>query len=216
MNQQERQALQDFLQELAQARLAHKDAEADAMISQAIARQPHAAYLLVQRILLQEQALDAAQHEIAALQTQLDAVRTPDNQRFLDPGSGWGLRNRAMARAANAPPVQSRAAYDLHTGAYHAPAARPGLLSGGAGSFLGSMAATAAGVAAGSFLFHGIDQLLHPHDAPDHAASQGLADDPGSASQLMDETGFDNGSMASDAGFDDIGGFDDAGGFDQA
>lgn len=44
-----------------------------------------------------------------------------------------------------------------------APQPRTGLLSGGAGSFLGSAAATAAGVAGGAFLFQGLENLFGQH-----------------------------------------------------
>ena len=43
-----------------------RDPEADAIINDAVSRQPDAAYLLVQRTLLQQQALEAAQARIAA------------------------------------------------------------------------------------------------------------------------------------------------------
>jgi len=60
LNPQERALLQEFLQRLIQIRGIEKDPHADALIAQAVAQQPDAAYLLVQRALLLEQALDAA------------------------------------------------------------------------------------------------------------------------------------------------------------
>jgi len=57
MNVQEREVLENFLNQLTQVRGVRKDSEADAIIARAIAQQPDAAYLLVQRALLLEQAL---------------------------------------------------------------------------------------------------------------------------------------------------------------
>lgn len=206
MNAQEKQALQDFLQELARARVQNKDREAEAMILQAVRNLPDAPYLLVQRTLLQEQALNHAQQQIATLQQEINNVRHTGGSSFLGSAaaSQWG-RSSYPAR----PPagVHQDDAYRYHGNQqfYGAPVARPGLMSGGMGSFLGNMASVAAGVAAGSFLFHGIDQLLHPHDGDQGHDQQGLADMSGEPS-APDQ-------LAQDAGFNDIGGWEgDSGG----
>src|SRR5438067_2543513 len=136
MTPQERQSLQDFLGQLAQVRGTVKDPEAATLIAQAAAENPDALYLSVQRAILLEQALDAAKTQIAQLQAQSSA-----GGRFL--GSTWGSQP--------AQPVVPAAA----------PTERPGLFSGG--SFLGNVASTAAGVAAGAFLFQGIENLLGHH-----------------------------------------------------
>ena len=52
MSSQERALLQEFLQRLIQIHGIEKDSHADALIAQAVAQQPDAAYLLVQRALL--------------------------------------------------------------------------------------------------------------------------------------------------------------------
>jgi uncharacterized protein len=204
MNHQEREALQDFLEELVQARVMHKDREAESMIYQAIAHQPDAPYLLVQRNLLQEQALDAAQREIAALRNQINHTRSSENTSFLDSASSWGNQGRRYA----AVPVERHPSASTHYGYARGdyPYSRPGLLGGGSGSFLGSMAATAAGVAAGSFLFHGIDELLHDHDGQGAA---GLAEVNEHSSHFMEGGVADMGGLAGDAGIGDIGGMED-------
>ncbi|QNA89224.1 DUF2076 family protein [Massilia sp. Dwa41.01b] len=89
MSPQDSQLLQDFLDQLIQARGLPKDPEAEAMIQKAVAYQPDAAYLLVQRALLQQQALDNAKAEIASLQQQLQARGGGSGGGFLDPHS-WG------------------------------------------------------------------------------------------------------------------------------
>src|SRR5205085_10756582 len=65
MSPQDSQMLNDFLAQLIQARGIQKDPEADALIQRAVAQQPDATYLLVQRALLMEQALNNAKDQIA-------------------------------------------------------------------------------------------------------------------------------------------------------
>jgi hypothetical protein len=163
MSPQDRQLLQDFLNQLTQARGVPKDPEADAMIARAVAQQPDAPYLLVQRALLLEQALNNAKAEISALQSQRGTAQgTP---AFLDPNA-WG--NSGAARPA--PPAQAGGQpYQMPAQPYQmpaqaqAPAGSPGFLRGGMGGVLGNVAATAAGVAGGAFLFQGLEHLLGNH-----------------------------------------------------
>lgn len=212
MNSQERHALQDFLQELVRARLQHKDPEAEAMILRTVSTVPDAPYLLVQRVLLQEQALNAARRQIAALQLRLEAALLHDGS-FLNPASDWG---HSEFRTHPSPAGQHPASAYRHGDppGYQDPRmVRPGLMSGGAGSFLGSMAGVAAGVAAGSFLYHGINDLLH-HDHPDAAGQQGIGNLSGDAPQgerFTSDAGWDSGDLAGDTGINDIGWSDDAG-----
>src|SRR5690349_11795273 len=103
MNPQETQVLENFLTQLVQARVGAKDPQAEAMISAAIAKQPDAAYLLVQRALLLDQALASAKAQISSLQSELQAVRSSNAGSFLDSASTWG--NSAMSRPAAAAPA---------------------------------------------------------------------------------------------------------------
>lgn len=66
MTPDERNILQAFLADLATTPAAAKDAEADAMIQEAVQRNPNAVYLLVQHAILADQALHAAQAQLAA------------------------------------------------------------------------------------------------------------------------------------------------------
>src|SRR4051794_32100827 len=97
MSPQDAQLLQDFLNQLVQVRGVAKDPEAEAMIARAVAQQPDASYLLVQRALLLQQALDNAKAEMTALQNQLRAApqKAP---AFLDPNA-WG--NSGASRPAS-------------------------------------------------------------------------------------------------------------------
>ncbi len=69
MSPNETQLLQTFLTQLVQTQAGNKDSQAQIMIAEASARQPDAAYLLVQRCLLLEQAVAKAQTQIAQLQS---------------------------------------------------------------------------------------------------------------------------------------------------
>jgi hypothetical protein len=70
MTPQDSRLLQDFLDQLARTQAGAKDPEAQDLINRTFARQPDAAYLLVQRAVLLEQALKQAQAQIAQLQQQ--------------------------------------------------------------------------------------------------------------------------------------------------
>jgi uncharacterized protein len=159
MNTQEREQLSRFLQQLAQAQAVQKDSEADALIREACLRQPDAAYLLVQRAMLLDQALKNSGAQVSRLQGELDQLR--DQARsgsggFLDPNA-WG---NAPATRPNPPPQAPL--YSAPPAPVTAPAAAPAPSAWGSG-MLGNIATTAAGVVAGGFLFQGIEHLLGNH-----------------------------------------------------
>ena len=68
MTLQEKELLTRFLQQLASAQAGQKDVEAEAAIKDVVARQPDAAYLLVQRTLQLEQLLQASQEQVKKLE----------------------------------------------------------------------------------------------------------------------------------------------------
>lgn len=171
MSPQDTQLLENFLNQLIQARGLSKDPEAEAMIAKAVSYQPDAAYLLVQRALLQQQALDNAKAEIANLQRQLQGGAQGGAGGFLDPNS-WGnsAGQRQPTQAYDSrivqqghpqhvqqhyqqPSLSSRASNFFRGG-------MGGRMGGGMGGALGTIASTAAGVAAGAFLFQGLGNLL--------------------------------------------------------
>ena len=208
MTPQEHEKLQQFLDQMRQAQGVQRDPEADALINAAVSRQPDSAYLLVQRTLLQEQALEAARARIAELEQQLQAPKPATS--FLGGTDDWG--NSARSRpSANVPAMAPPPSYPqppAYQGGYPAvdPAQRQGGLSrfgmggmGGGSSFLGTMAATAAGVAGGAFLFQGIGNLLGGHHGADPAA-HGFASDTGAQTAPSGDN-----SLAQDAGLNDVG-----------
>lgn len=151
MNLEERDQLGRFLQLLAQAQAGAKDPEAQAMIEEACARQPDAAYLLIQRVLQLEHALKEA--------TQKSS--------FIGDANAWGRAPVGMQPAEAAGP---QAVGQSPTPLAAQPAAQPQASAWG-GGILGNVALAAGGVVAGSLLARGIGGLANQHDAPaDRAA----------------------------------------------
>lgn len=191
MSPQETQMLQNFLDQLVQVKGTVKDPQAQTMIQDAYARQPDAAYLLVQKTLLMEQALSNANRQIADLQAELRELRSQpaaaagnSQSGFLNSASGgWG--NSAPARSLNtaAVPAQVMQAAPAQPVPQQAPAAG-GFFSNNSG-MLGNIASTAAGVAAGAFLYQGISHMFGSHNSGNHNA---LSDQSGAA-QLNNSQG---------------------------
>lgn len=144
MTPDERTLLTNFLRDLDAARTNAKDAEAEAMISQVLSRNPDAAYLLVQHTILSDQALQEARARIQTLEAAQGGARTS----FL----------------GGAQPQPAPTAVPVAAPAYAPqPAASPFAMGGGLGSFLRSAGTMAAGVAAGDLLFDGISGLFGGH-----------------------------------------------------
>lgn len=237
MTPQENQALQQLLSQLTQIRGVEKDPEADRMIAQAIAQQPDAAYLLIQRTMILEQALNAAKEQISQFQSQSrQAAQTSAGRGFLD-ANAWGNHASVPAPAQRpvetsvtgrplskpAQPQWSGNGVGVQPGMGAMPGRRSSFLGGG-GSMLGTMAATAAGVAGGAFLFHGIGNLLGnntPGDSDSLADKTPAAETGGSDLNNAEPAGNQELSLADDQGTgtlddsltSDSSGFD-SGGFD--
>lgn len=153
MNSLERDQLRQFLTQLSEVKLAEKDAEAEALIREAAARQPDATYLLVQRVLLLEQALNGAKARINELQNQLQNSQSGQQRGGFFGNDPWAQPSGNTGAIPGAGNYQvSRYAAQPQAGVF-----------GGGSSFLGNVATTAAGVVAGSFLFQGIENLLGHH-----------------------------------------------------
>src|SRR6266850_579816 len=110
MTPQERQLLTTFLQQLAQTRADPKDPEADALIRDAISRQPDASYLLVQRAVGLDLALKAAQAQIDKLQAELDQAKRGNETSFVGNANSWG-RSASTANATGQPAAFSPQSY---------------------------------------------------------------------------------------------------------
>lgn len=173
MNSLEREQLVRFLEELVRASATSKDVDADTLIREACQRQPDANYLLVQRSLLLDQALKNVEAQNAKLQQEL--ARNGDNGESFLNDNAWGnspARSSASQSAVGcAPSVQPASTQASST-------------SWGSG-LLGTVATTAAGVVAGSFLFQGIEHLMG-----NHGNGSGLLD--GQSSPLMTDSSTGN------------------------
>ena len=216
MSPQDTQMLQDFLGQLVQAHGIQKDQEADALIQRAVAQQPDAAYLLVQRALLVGQALDNAKGRIAALERQLQQAQSGQQGggKFLDADS-WGNSGAARPAAQDSPrdaqPQYQPGQYQPQAQGQYQPQYQPqyqqpprsGFLSGGLGSTLGTVATTAAGVAAGGFLFQGLESMFNHKEHGGESGSSHLlgGDDQGSNNLFSDQSGS---SLANQAGVSDV------------
>src|SRR4029079_18035691 len=91
MTLQEKELLARFLEQLRGAQAGPKDLEAEGMIREAVARQPDAAYLLVQRAIQLEQLLAAAQAEAQKARTELENAQSgARGTSFLNDNYAWG------------------------------------------------------------------------------------------------------------------------------
>jgi hypothetical protein len=139
MTPDERTLLQRFLQDLVQTRGVAKDPVAAEMIDQALRASPDAGYVLVQHAIMSDQALHAAQDQIASLQQQAQAAAPAAQPTSFLPS----------APASWSPPP---AAQYVGSGPFSS--------GGGLGSFLRTAGTMAAGVAGGDLLFEGVSNLF--------------------------------------------------------
>jgi hypothetical protein len=155
----ERAILQSFLSDLAQTPIVTKDSEAAGMIEDAIRANPNAAYLLVQHAILADQALHAAQAQLAAqggssssfLAPQASApppASAPRANVWGDPGGG------ASAPSGYGGPWAGQGGAPVQSSPFAA--------NSGLGGFLRNAGQMAVGVAAGDFLFQGIENIFSP------------------------------------------------------
>jgi hypothetical protein len=201
MQSQERDLIAGLFGRLQQFESQPRDPEAEALIRDFVARQPASPYLLVQTVLVQEQALKAAQERIAELEATAGAA--PAAAGFLGsaPKIGpWGSQTQAAAPQAPAPSTRS-------------PLQAAVAPQSGGGSFLRSAMATAAGVAGGALLFEGIRSLMGSHPGPFGSAAAAaqpsslLPPDSVPAAASQDQALADDGAVGQD---DQVGDYDTA------
>src|SRR5262245_35801266 len=100
MQSEERQLITDLFGRLQPFEAQPRDSEAEALIKDAVAKQPAAAYLLVQTVLVQEQALKAAQERIAELEAKAGAAPAASGFLGSAPRIGpWGAPQAAPPAA---------------------------------------------------------------------------------------------------------------------
>ena len=175
MTPQEQKMLDDLMARVDSTRLDDKDPEAAQRIEEWSRRNPDAAYILAQTVLVQSYALEQAKAQIQSLQQQLAQhpalPQQPQKQgSFL--GNLFGHKDEPRPQQpapAYAQPQQPQGYAQVPQYAtpqpYGQPAGYPpagyGAPAAGGSSFLRSAATTAAGVAAGALAFEGIESLMH-------------------------------------------------------
>ncbi len=154
MTPDERNLLQQLIGDLSQTRGTAKDPEADSMIHQALQANPDAAYLLVQHAILADQALHAAQAQIAQLEAQVGA-----------PAPSGGFLSGSQSAPSPYQPAYPQTDYQqpAYQDARPAPSG-PFSANSGLGGFLRTAGTMAAGVAGGEFLAQGLSNLFSPRD----------------------------------------------------
>ncbi len=163
MQQQERELISGLFDRLKPFESQPRDGEADQFIRGLAMQQPASAYLLVQTVLVQEQALKAAQERIAELEAKT-AAEPPAAPSFLGsaPRLGpWGAAAPRTSVPSTAPPAPPSTRSPLQAAVSSPP---PPPAAGG--GFLRTAMMTAAGVAGGALLFEGIRNLMGSNPGP--------------------------------------------------
>jgi uncharacterized protein len=181
MTPEERSILQSFLADLGSTPNVTKDAEAEAMIEDAIKANPDAAYLLVQHAILADQALHAAQAQLAgraqpgsflspapsAPSAPAPSGVAPADAPAMAPGGAsgnvWGDRGGTLSSGSGDAPYGGQAYGGPWAGQGGGPIqSSPFAANSGLGGFLRGAGQMAVGVAAGDFLFQGIENIFSP------------------------------------------------------
>jgi hypothetical protein len=179
MDHQDRQAIEQLFGKIAQVegQSAPPDAQAAEFIRSQIARQPNAPYYMAQTIVVQEQALNAAQARIQQLEQEL-ASRPASGGGFLS-----GLFGGGQARPQPHQPYQPQ---PMHGMSPHGAPGMGGMAPRSGGGFLAGAAQTAMGVAGGVLLgnmiadaFSGGDDKSTGSNQPE--PEQAAAEDSGDA-----------------------------------
>ena len=205
-----------------------RDAQAQSLINEHIARQPLAPYFMTQTILVQEAAIKQLDQQNKQLQAELEQARAAAAPAASTPASGgsflsglFGGGNRASAPAPaptssfNAPPSsggwRDGPSTPAQPSAYAPPAAAAAPAAAGSG-FLGGALKTAAGVAGGVMLAQGISSLFNHHqqpqvveeiiEEPTSTAGNGWGDDSqqfaNNDQSGIEDVGYDDDSFYSD------------------
>lgn len=236
MTPQERQLIDDLFDRIAKLEMGPRDADAERAIAAGAQRAPHALYALVQTALVQDEALKQAEAHIREL---TGAGAPAAGGGFLDSmrsALGRGSVPSVPQASGNAPDPRWNSGGALPQGG--APQAAPQYTpqpaspfnaapQGGGGSFLGTAAATAAGVIGGSMLFNALGGMFGGHrsgsafaDAPRDQGSGnpwGGGNDNAAGSDLSRDAGLgDVGGSDRRAGLFDDGDSDNAGDYDVA
>jgi uncharacterized protein len=187
MDHQDRQAIEQLFGKIAQVegQAGAPDAQAAEFIRSQINQQPNAPYYMAQTIVVQEQALSAAQGRIQQLEQEL-ASRPAGGGGFLS-----GLFGGGQSRPQPQQPYQPQPQHGIP------PHMAPGMMGGmaqqrGGGGFLAGAAQTAMGVAGGVLLGNMIAGAFSGGDEA-KAADAGQAEPQQAAAEDFGDAGGDFG-----------------------
>ena len=236
MNNEERQLISGLFGRMQQYGSPEKDRDAEQLIAQSIRANPDAHYMLVQSVLVQENALQQADQRIQDLEARVQELEAGQRSAPAAAQSGGflgglfgGSRPAAQpSRGLASVPATGRPA--MATPPANSPWGRPGQAgmtqapmqqqaAGGGGGFMKTAMATAAGVAGGMLLANSIQGMMNPgsHGAQAASAStDATTGEPQSAAnaepQYQDPTDNDPGNY--DTAYDNSGGDVGGGDFD--
>jgi len=214
MTPEERNLVIELFDRLATLEDAQRDPEAERLIRDGLRQAPNAPYALVQTVLVQDEALKRADARIRELESASAAEEPPRDTSFLGGvrenffGKREGRGSVPSVRAAESAPTSpawqtgTQASQPMPIGPSGAPMAPGGpagtpIASGG--SFLGTAAATAAGVIGGSLLLGGIRSMMG------HQGAHAAVDPASGASGSSPWGGSAGGELSRQAGLGDIG-----------
>jgi hypothetical protein len=236
MTPQERQLVDDLFDRLAKVESAPRDPDAVAAMQEGLRKAPNAIYALVQTVLVQDEALKRANARIQELEQAHTGEQQQSGGGFLDSMRDTIFGKEQRGSVPNVPPPapsrpvwnsgqvlqqsQGGGHYDQGGQGGYGPGGGYGQqgygqggfgappFGGGGSSFLGTAAATAAGMVGGSLLLNSIRGMM---GGGHHQAFGDTGSNPWSNQA--------DSSLSRDAGINDIGRSDDAsrsGMFDQA
>jgi len=217
MTPQERELITDLFDRLAQLENQPRDPDAERAIAEGLRRAPHAIYPLVQTVLVQDEALKAANARIEELEgagretggrpggfldNMRDALLGQSDPRRSDPqrGSVPSVRPGPQPGFAAAPPSAPQGPFGQPY-----PQGPFGQPSPQGPSFLGTAAAAAAGMVGGSLLLGGVRSMLGGHHAGPFAQTFGELHAGSSSDHGSPWQGGGSDQLSHEAGLDDIG-----------
>jgi hypothetical protein len=178
MTPDEKNLISGLFDRLSEASNQPTDLEADQLIRSKVAENPAAPYLLAQSVLVMQQAISNAQSRIAALEKQVAEGAASGQQRqgsgsFLSGVAslfGGGQPQQRATTPPSAPPIvplPQQAPPQPQAYGYPPPVPQqaPSRFGGG-GGFLQGALTTAAGVAGGTLLVQGIENLIGHNPGP--------------------------------------------------
>ncbi len=239
MQADERQLITDLFERMRSYGPVEKDHEAENLIMQLARQHPDAGYMLVQSVLVQEQALAQSQGRIEELEAQVRQLQTqrPTAQAAQPQAAGGSFLGGLFGGSRSAPtqgsvPAMGRQAA-APSGPWGAANANSRPVAGGqsmqqpmqqaapaaGGGFMRSAMATAAGVAGGMLAANAISGMLGGHGhggsqtASNSGSSSGASEAAAEPAQTYDDSNNDPGNYTEPA-VDDSSGWDGGGDVD--